>query len=300
VATDNPGSPPTHHDVDIVYLQRLMHDGLDETIRSAIACGQVVINDVDDWYWGLDPRNQAFKHSHPGNNAGQNTAHYARVLSASSLLTVSTPYLGVRLKQYNDHIVLLENHIDVSRFTSVGHTEYPVVGWAGSTSHRSGDLGVLKGVLGRLTGEVSFQHSGHMDGSPLFSEEVGLPTDQVAIRLRTTAEEYPSLLDFHIGLVPLRDTPFNYAKSDIKGLEYAAAGIPFVASPSPAYTELRERWGDNVLIAKRPADYVRHIRSLIPLDRRIEVAASLIKSVQERDVHHAAPLYTDLFDSLVA
>jgi glycosyltransferase involved in cell wall biosynthesis len=40
---------------------------------------------------------------------------------------------------------------------------------------------------------------------------------------------------FDVGIVPLERSAFNDAKSNLKGLEFAACGIPFVASPSPEY-----------------------------------------------------------------
>jgi hypothetical protein len=40
---------------------------------------------------------------------------------------------------------------------------------------------------------------------------------------------------FHVGLAPLRDTPFNACKSDIKFLDYSALGLLSVLSDVPAY-----------------------------------------------------------------
>ncbi len=45
-------------------------------------------------------------------------------------------------------------------------------------------------------------------------------------------------IDFDIGLAPLADTPWNASKSHIKALEYAALGIPVIASDVPAYRSL--------------------------------------------------------------
>jgi glycosyltransferase involved in cell wall biosynthesis len=41
-------------------------------------------------------------------------------------------------------------------------------------------------------------------------------------------------------LVPLLDSPFNRAKSWLKGIEYASLGVPFIASPLPEYRKLAE------------------------------------------------------------
>ena len=42
------------------------------------------------------------------------------------------------------------------------------------------------------------------------------------------------------GIVPLQRSRFNEAKSNLKGLEYAALGVPFVASPTAEYERLAE------------------------------------------------------------
>jgi hypothetical protein len=63
---------------DIIIMQRMMHDGIAATIKTAKASGQIIINDLDDWYWGLDPSNLAFNASHPKNSPTENTNFYAQ------------------------------------------------------------------------------------------------------------------------------------------------------------------------------------------------------------------------------
>jgi glycosyltransferase involved in cell wall biosynthesis len=53
-------------------------------------------------------------------------------------------------------------------------------------------------------------------------------------------EWHPSLGQLDVGIVPLASSQFNEAKSTLKGLEYAAHGIPFVASPLPEYEVLAQ------------------------------------------------------------
>ena len=53
--------------------------------------------------------------------------------------------------------------------------------------------------------------------------------------------QLPSLFErIDIGIVPLNNIGFNHAKSYLKGLEYAAAGIPFVSSHTPEYQFLAD------------------------------------------------------------
>jgi glycosyltransferase involved in cell wall biosynthesis len=48
---------------------------------------------------------------------------------------------------------------------------------------------------------------------------------------------------FDIGIAPLADIPFNRARSDIKLKEYAASGVPWLASPVGPYRGLGEQQG---------------------------------------------------------
>ena len=69
------------------------------------------------------------------------------------------------------------------------------------------------------------------------------------------------------------DTPFNVAKSNLKGLELAALGKPFVASPVAQYGVLA-RAGVGVLASGRK-DWVRHLTMMVRSpDYRNELAAA--------------------------
>jgi len=295
IETHHPDGSSTFVTPDVVYLH-LYQEDLVPVLRAAKAYGQVLVQDLDDWYWGLDSRNQAWQ------NALTSRQSFSANLAESHVITTSTPYLAERLaERFPADIVQIPNFIDVHRFAPVDHdVDVPTIGWVGATESRSGDLGELKGTLGQLRGQAHFQHSGHLDGAPLFADEVGLSPAEVRVRPRSSVVDYPSLLDFQIGLVPLRITPFNEAKSDLKGLEYAACGIPFVASPSGVYRDLAAAWGDCVRVAKRPADAVKSLRRLLDLDTRMAAAEELRKRVLERHLTEGVRHHLDLFASLGA
>jgi glycosyltransferase involved in cell wall biosynthesis len=83
-----------------------------------------------------------------------------------------------------------------------------------------------------------------------------LPFDDMLRRLTT----------FHIGIAPIADTPFNRARSSIKIKEYAAAGVPWLASPLPPYAPYASGCGGR----------------LVPDDGWIEALAALVRSAGER------------------
>jgi glycosyltransferase involved in cell wall biosynthesis len=287
---------------DVILLQRIMHDKVDQSIKFGQEHGQVVINDLDDWYWGLDPSNEAFKASHPKYNQIENTLFYAKNMQASDLITTSTPYLAQRLKEkFKRDPIILPNCIDVGRFSPVDQdVDVPTVGWAGSTSHRSGDIETVRGVFERFLrdGQIKMYHGGDAVTSPSFASVIGLDDELVERSPRRTTEEYPQLLTMQIGMVPLRDTPFNMAKSAIKGLEYAASGIPFIAAALPSYREIHDLWGGGFMLAKRPMDWVKATKKLLDKSLRIELQQSLLESAKQHDIQHGAKAWLDLLEGL--
>lgn len=274
-------------DVDIIYIQRLMHDTLSEHIKLAKSAGQIILNDLDDWYWGLHPSNSAYESSHPKNSPQENVNHYKSVLNSSTHVTVSTQYLADRISSFvHCPITVLENTVDTARFTPVKHQhDIPTLGWVGSTNHRSNDLEVLTGIIKPLydDNQIVLMHAGYHHGAPTVASKWGLPEETVETLPACDPEQYPSLLKMEIGVAPLSDTPFNHAKSDIKALEYSASGIPWVASDLPSYRNLVEKWGVG-RVAKKATHWIKHIKQLKDPNVRIEEASALLEAVKQRDI----------------
>lgn len=299
-----------HEDFDVIVIQRWMIPQAAEVIACARKLGQVVVNDVDDWFWGLDPSNQAFAATHPRPGINRQAARrmklkttaspsgdvvsYRKALAASSAVTVSTPYLKERLDQMlggRVPVIVIRNAIDLDRWTPQAPGDAkPTIGWVGAVAYRSGDLETLRGVLGPVVehhdltvvhagaapvdllcprcrnGEASdvdvamgrasakdacpqCQGRGRVaNTAPRFAELAGVDPSRVVERPMASIFDYPDLFaGISLGLVPLRDAPFNHAKSSIKSMEYAASGIPFRAAHSP-----ENRWFAPWATAKRP------------------------------------------------
>ena len=286
---------------DVLVLQRYMHDTLTDHISQARAAGQFIINDVDDWYWGLDPSNKAFLSCHPKHNPTENFNHYRKVIGASDLVMVSTPFLEERMREINPNIVRVPNYVDTLRFYDNGYddSDTPLVGWAGSTDHRSGDLEILRGIITPMwqRGEIKIQHSGHVEGHASFAAAIGAPEDAVEKLNLVEARDYPSILTMDVGIAPLRDVLFNHAKSEIKLLEYSASGIPWVASPLSAYSALQQELGIGRL-AKKPQHWINHLRALRDPDTRREEGLACRKAISRRDIQHGVEHWTRILSSI--
>ncbi len=238
---------PVIVDADIAVVQRWTAHHAADAIRAARSAGQVVVNDVDDDYWSIDPRNLAYAHNDPRLNPEANRVHYRAAVEASTAVTVSTAFLGRRLRQrFGVRTILLRNAVDPMAFATQQVRPVDtglVVGWVGALGWRSGDLETMAGWLPDFLAEVdgTFVHHGVMSRDiDTAAARSGVPPRRIGpSRGFTTPAEYPTLLSgFDIGVVPLTDQPFNRAKSWIKGLEMAAAGIPFVAQATEEYRAL--------------------------------------------------------------
>lgn len=291
-----------HFDCDVLVLQRVMFEDVAAKMGAAKAAGQVLVNDVDDWYWGLSPTNGAFAASHPGRNADENVNHYRSVVARSSLVTTSTPYLRDRLSRFVDcDIEVLTNCVRTDTFPERpdSGSDVPLVGWVGSTAHRSGDLEILQGILQPMVeqGRIRLHHSGHVPQHPSFAEKVGVAPEAVSTLPMARPEDYPQLLTMDVGLAPLSDMAFNRAKSAIKLLEYSAAGVPAVVSKLDAYEDCHNDYGLGRL-ARRPKDWIRHIDALCDPEVRAAEGRLARERVQACDTKFGAKRLDDLLATL--
>ncbi len=289
-----------HFDCDIILMQRWMHYSIPDRIKEVQKKGQVILNDIDDWYWGLSQQNKAFDDSHPKTSPDENINHYKKTIARSDGVITSTPYLADRLSSFvpKHKIHILENHVELDKFKPYEHTEseHPVIGWMGSTAHRSGDLDILKFAYSQNDDKFRYHHSGHVGWFPHFYDVVGMGPDDVTILLPVPPEKLGEQYVFDIGVVPLKNIPFNDAKSWIKGLEYAAAGIPFVSSPSSEYVRLKKEYGVGRL-AKNSGAWTKHFNELADPQVRQEEAAAALEAIQPLDAAKGAKKWDELISS---
>lgn len=291
-----------HWDCDIIVIQRVWHSDIAGQIKQAQAQGQIVINDIDDWYWGVDPKNKAFQSSKPKADKIINVDNYRTILAVSSYVTISTPYLAERLFWVpQSRRLVFPNYVETDKFVKRQHSDenMPIIGWVGSTAHRSGDLGLMRGVLPQLASEFRFHHTGAYPKYPLYADETKLPYDKVDVLPFFVPDEYPLHgFPFDIGIVPLKNLPFNHAKSWIKGIEYASAGIPFIASPLTEYIRLKQEYGVGRL-AKNAAKWTGHFKELKNARIRQEEAERNLEAIKPLNIKVGAKLWDEMMESLI-
>jgi glycosyltransferase involved in cell wall biosynthesis len=273
---------------DLVVFQRVMHTDTAAKLARARSTGQVITNDVDDWYFGLPQSNAAFRATHNKINLEHNIDNYRKVLSGSDAVTVSTPYLAQRLRSVNENVYVLPNFIDTACYEVkvTRNTTDPDLGWVGSLHHRdTGDMAQIRGALPAFFDEhlfSGFVHVGSDDFGERIARQTGIPWARVFPHPRCHIDDLPKeLLRFDVALAPLADTPFNMSKSYIKALEAATAGVPCIASDMPEYRKL-----GTAVLCSRPKDWRQALERLSDPQERASLAQLARSRAEQFDIRH--------------
>lgn len=213
-----------------------------------------IVYDLDDNVWNLNPASPAFGYY----NRPRILINIEHALRLADVVTTSTKELAERLLRHNKNVVVIPNYLP-DRYWNVEKRETVrlTIGWAGSVTHWD-DLRMISKVVEQVLDEfpdVELALAG-MDAYPFRHSRI---KKLEPVKL----EEYPELLaQFDIGLAPLADDSFNECKSDLKFLEYAAVGIPVIASRVAAYSGSISN-GVNGFLAKNHKDWLTYLRRLI-------------------------------------
>jgi glycosyltransferase involved in cell wall biosynthesis len=265
------------HGWDIIVLKLMMLEGIVDQIPKAKAVGQKIVIDIDDHHAGLEKTNMAYIATDPKTNAKNNRDHYFRSMEMADALITSTPFLKEFYeKKYPDKpIYLVRNGINLEHFAMRKDKSglFPTIGWVGATPWRSGDLETLNPFVGNFIekNQLRFHHSGAILNAPTVQEQMGIPVKSFSSQPMKPILTYGELFNrIDIGLVPLREVEFNRAKSFIKGLEYSAAGVPFISEDIEEYSYLYNEYGIG-RVAKTEDQWLSHLEDLKnPKTRNIE------------------------------
>jgi glycosyltransferase involved in cell wall biosynthesis len=258
-------------DADVVVLQRCLDRRIVEMIPHLQAQGIAVVVEIDDDFTCIDPDNVAHKAADPAEHPDRNYYHLVHASSIADLVTVSTGALARRFGGQG-RVAVLPNCIPASYLNEPGRRTLAGkawtrghkvrVGWSGSVDTHPGDLNVTGGAVGlilheqRGTAHFSVVGTGKGVREALFLHDEPTKTGWV------TLTDYPkAVAQLDLGIVPLKASAFNRAKSWLKGLEMAACGVPFVASTTPEYERLAKHGAGR--LAARPRDWGRELSRMI-------------------------------------
>lgn len=290
---------PAHlKDHDVAIFCRPLDEVSAQAIAAYARAGRAIIVDIDDLFHAIPPHSPSYARVGPGNPAGLRALEQA--IASAHLLTVTTPGLAEAYRSFAHAIAILPN--TWSRSHRGWQAPPPphqgiVLGWAGTVTHRIDVQEMRSGVLRALAQrpQARLVIIGDLGVYEVFKE---LPASQRLYRPGVPFEHYPQLLaEFDILLAPLENNRFNHAKSDLKLLEAGVRGIPWVASPLPAYRD----WGAGGLLAATPEEWERHLLRLIDDgDLRRRLGAEGRAQAEMREIENLVGLWQAVIEEAIA
>jgi hypothetical protein len=243
---------------DVIVAQRWDNHAGMGTWRRARTPKTRLVYEVDDDVDAVEPVNWAAYSRYSRADARDAVAHGAQV---ADLVTVTTEPLAEVMRKQNPNVAVLPNLIPgwVCDLPRPGR-DRPVAGWAGGASHGrdiSAVAAPVRRFLGRFPG-WDFQLRG-VDYRPTIRHERCQTSPWVHVV--DDPRGYYTSVDFDIGLAPLVPSVFARSKSSIKALEYAARGIPVIASDAEPYRDFVLH-GVTGFLVKRDHEWLKYMSEL--------------------------------------
>ncbi|WP_413601584.1 hypothetical protein [Curtobacterium sp. Curtsp57] len=273
------GSDTAHIDVLLVQRDAFPLASVDAALERAAREGTRIVAEIDDDFFSDDARARLARAEY----APDRLESVQRIVRAADVVVTSTEPLGAVLRAEGLDVVVVPNAVQPGMWGDGPVRPDPDgprrVLYMGSATH-GGDLDLLRPVF-----------DGFVDatGRPVRLEVIGVTDadDQWFDRLPLPegGTHYPEFVSFlranasrwSAGVAPLTADPFNDAKSDLKFLEYAMLGLPFVGSDRPSYAGVDAHGG---LLAGDGVDPWRRalLTAFAESDERVALAQEYVRA----------------------
>ena len=231
--------------------------GMISFLRVALDAGKPVIVDLDDDFYAIPRNNPAFGYMGAGSPTFLNELDHI-LKHEGVIVTYASKELETR---YRTPGIVIPNCWDEENpnwLSKKPKRKTINIGFSGTRTHRD-DFRVVEPTLKKLLAENNKLKMVVSVDDTIYRCFSDVPEGQKVFIPGISYKDYPLVFQYiDILVVPLKDTRFNRAKSDIKNLEAGASRTPWVASNIPVYAE----WGVGGLIVKGD-DWETPLRSLI-------------------------------------
>lgn len=230
-------------------------------------------------------------------------------LRLADVVTVSTEYLGRRLREYNENIAIVPNYLDKALWSLDKPREHASgafarrkdvvrIGYVGTQTH-DGDLSIIKDAVEYISQKYRTSVEVEVIGAfqnriPLFGQRVGLPKNSI----------YPNFVEWlqkrvhwDIAVIPLEDCEFNRSKSPLKFLECAALDTAIVCSKSTTYDEMARDGVNCLQVENITAAWIAALENLVS---DAELRQRLARNARQHVVeHYTTDVHSDLYLDLL-
>lgn len=240
---DEPPSLDYLREADVVHMWRLFRGPARRLATALREAGVAVVFDNDDDMTRVPKGSPAYREMSAAKE--QVASELGAMLRLADLVTTTCGELGGRLRRLGARDVrVVENYVEAGflRERSV-NGDGVVIGWVAGAEHR----GDLRDLRLRRTLEQLLEAQSHVSLVSV-GLDLGVRSDRYTHVDNVPFPELPdTIVQFDLALAPIADVSFNRVRSNIKVKEYAAGGVPWVASPIGPYKDLGADQGGRVV-----------------------------------------------------
>lgn len=248
VENDLPQQTGPLGDIDVLHIHRFSEDRTWRIAREARAQGAAVMWDQDD-NQAATPRGVAYDRLWNGFEGERRLTRMRRLWRLVDLVTTPSEALAEQLgREGAPPAVVIPNYLP-DEFLGPDRVPHRgiTIGWTAGLEHAADAQRVpILQALQRLLDERD-------DVNVVsFGLRLGLRSNRCFHLLNVPLPALTrQLAEFDIGIAPLSDIEFNRSRSNVKLKEYAAARVPWLASPIGPYTGMGEKQGGRLVADDR-------------------------------------------------
>jgi glycosyltransferase involved in cell wall biosynthesis len=273
---------------DVVHVFRRCDEQSRQVAARLTGSGVPIVYDNDDDFTALPKDAPTYKKL--GGLEGQRG--FARTLKMGSLASVFTTTSEVLAEKYRragiNRIEVIGNYLSPRAFGSRGKHDGLVIGWVAGGEHQV-DANHI-GIAEALRTLVARHDRVRVE---CIGVNLALPERYRHDKRVDFARLQERISGFDIGIAPLVDIPLNRARSDIKLKEYAACGVPWLASPVGPYAGMGEDQGGHLVAAD---EWLEALERLVTNEReRKRLARNALKWAKTQTIEAVADRWERVF-----
>jgi hypothetical protein len=215
----------------------------------------LMVYDIDDDVWNF--REGLHQYEYWANE--DRLRNVQSGIACADIVTTPSSVLADYVSELNRNVHVLGNYVPewLLSMAQWWASKPFTIGYQGGDTHKY-DIAMVGPTLLRF---LTLHRDVHMAVWGATSYDGPFPERVHTTPWQRNINEYYRNLAMHIGLAPLEYNVFNYCKSAIKAVEYAALGIPCLASAGPTYDHTVIQ-GDTGYLLDKPEDWYAALTSL--------------------------------------
>jgi glycosyltransferase involved in cell wall biosynthesis len=227
---------------DVVHVYRRADDEIRPLLSRLVKGGTPFTYDNDDDF-SVIPKESPSYDSVGGRRGRRYFTATTKVARLARAFTTTSESLAEKYRRAGvTRIEVIGNHLPAGALSRPRRHRGIVIGWVAAHEHQVDAQRIpiaeaLQRVLAKHD-DVRVECIGVDLGlQERYRHDETVPFEKLQARIR----------NFDVGIAPLADIPMNHARSDVKLKEYAAAGVPWLASPVGPYVGLGEAQGGRLV-----------------------------------------------------